>query len=227
MKKILLVDSPGATIVNEQSFLHRANVTLFTARSGKEAIRIYREQLPDIVIVDFNLSDMSGPELCEEIFAIKRCPVLMMIEKGDNDAVRRCQKAWVDDFIFKPVNQKEIIRKVGTLLSIPQREDFRILMKVRVEGRREGNFFMGNTIDISTSGTLLETHHKEIDVGDRLECSFFLPWKLKAVTIRGQAARKVKGKESFQYGIRFLELDPTLKEEIRDYIKKKEKIEDL
>lgn len=227
MKKILLVDGPSATVGNEHSFLNRANVTLFTARSGKEAISIYRKELPDIVIVDFKLSDMSGPELCEEIFAIKRCPVLMMIEKGDNDAVRRCQKAWVDDLIFKPVNQKEIIRKAGKLLNIPQREDFRILMKVRIEGKSEGNFFMGNTIDISTSGTLIETHNKEINVGDRLECSFFLPWKLKAVTIRGEAARKVKEKEFFQYGIRFHGIDPTLKEEIRDYIKKKEKIEDL
>lgn len=227
MKKILLVNRPGATLGHDQSFLNRANVRLFTANSGKEAIRIYNEELPHIVIIDSVLSDMGAPELCKEISSTKKCPVLMIIENENDETIKRSREAGVDDFILKPVNQRELLRKAGNLLRIPQREDFRILMKVRVEGKREENFFMGSTIDISTSGVLIETHTKEIHVGDILECNFFLPWKLKAVTIYGEVARKVEGEESCQYGIRFQELDPNLKDEIRDYIKKKEKISGL
>jgi len=99
-------------------------------------------------------------------------------------------------------------------------------MKVKVEGKREGNFFMGSTIDISTSGVLIETHNKDIYIGDFVECNFFLPWKLKAVNIRGEVTRKVEAEESCRYGIRFQELERALRDEIRDYIKKKEKIAD-
>lgn len=224
MKKILLINDPGTTLGHERSFLDRANVKLFTARTGREALRIYREELPDMVVTEDSLSDIGGLELCREIFSIKRCPVLMITKTGKDETINACREAGVSDFIYRPVNQKELIKKVGNLLNVPQREDFKILMKVRVEGKREGNFFMGNTIDISTSGVLIETHNKDIDVGDLLECNFFLPWKLKAVNIYGEVTRKVEGAESCRYGIRFQGLDSSLKDEIGDYIKKKQKI---
>lgn len=227
MKKILLVDSASAILSQEKNFLNRANIKLFTARSGREAIEIYRKELPDVVILEFGLSDMSGIEVCKEIFNLKRCPTLMVIEKGDNETLGSCRDAGVDDFSFKPLNQKELLKKVGRLLNTPQREDFRILMKIKVEGNKGRDFFMGNTIDISISGMLIETQHEEINVGDHLECNFFLPWKLKAVNISGEVTRKVEVKEGFHYGIRFERLDPILRKEIGDYIKKKERISAL
>lgn len=227
MKKILLVDSAKEVLDQEKSFLNRANIKVFTARSGKEAIEIYRKELPDVVVLDFDLSDMSGVEVCKEISLFKRSPILMVIDRGNPLVLKACRDAGADDFTFKPLNQKELLKKVGGLLNIPQREDFRILMKIKVEGEKEGNFFMGSTIDISTSGMLMETQHEEINVGDRLECNFFLPWKLKAVNISGVVMRKAKGKEGFHYGIRFERLDPIIRKEIEDYIKKKEKISGL
>jgi len=227
MKKILLVDSTQEILNQEKGFLNRANIKVFTARSGKEAIEISGKESPDIVILDYELSDMSGLDLCKKIATPKKCPVLMVIEKRDDDTLKACRDAGVDDFTFKPLNQKDLLRKVGYLLNIPQREDFRILMKIKVEGKKEGDFFMGSTIDISTSGVLLETQHEEINVGDNLECNFFLPWKLRSVNISGVVTRKVKVKEGLHYGIRFERLDPILRKEIEDYIKKKERISGL
>lgn len=224
MKKILLTFSTTDILGLEKNFLGRANIKIFSARSGMEAIEIFKLELPDLVVLEHGLTDMTGLEVCKDIFSTKRCPVLLVLEKGDDRDLKTCREVGVDDFILKPIDHKEILKKVGTLLNIPQREDFRILMKVRVEGKKEESFFMGSTIDISTSGVLVETHNKEINVGDHLECNFFLPWKLKAVNIKGEVARKVEGKENFQYGIHFLKLDPILRKEIEDYIKKKERI---
>lgn len=228
MIKILLVGGAREVLGQEKSLLNRANIKALTARTGKEAIGIYRKELPDVVVLEYALSDMSGLDLLREIFILKRCQILMVIEKGDDEAFKACKDAGVDEFTFKPIKPKELLKKVGNLLNIPKREDFRILMKIKLEGDKEGDFFMGSTIDISTSGVLIETHHGEIDVGDHLECNFFLPWKLKAVKIEGEVTRKgkIEGKEGFHYGIHFLRLDPILKKEIADYIKKKERISD-
>lgn len=229
MKKILLVDSAREVLNQEKSFMNRANIKIFAARSGHEAIEIYRKELPDIVVLEFNLSDLTGIEVCKglSMSALKKSPVLMVVEKGNAEILKACRDAGFDDFIFKPLNQKELLMKVGNLLNIPQREDFRILMKIKVEGKREKSFFMGSTIDISTSGMLLETQHDDINVGDNLECNFFLPWKLKAVNISCEITRKTRGKDGFRYGVRFTGLDSFLKKEIEEYIKKKERLSSL
>jgi DNA-binding response OmpR family regulator len=224
MKKILLVDSEESILTEQESFLSRANMKIFTASSGRKAIEIHKKEQPDAVVIEFDLPDMTGLELYREISTTKSSPILMVMEKGDDEIIKACKYAGIYDFIFKPFDQKDLLKRIGNLLNIPQRGDFRILMKIRVEGNKEGSFFMGNTIDISTTGVLIESHHEDINVGDHLECNFFLPWKLKAVNISGEVMRKVKGKEGFHYGIRFHKLDPILRKEIEDYIKKKERI---
>jgi len=92
-----LINGPGTTLGHERSFLDRANVKLFTASTGREAIKIYGEELPDIVVTEDSLSDMSGLELCRDIFSVKRCPVLMITGKGKDKTINACREAGVTD----------------------------------------------------------------------------------------------------------------------------------
>ena len=64
---VLLVDDIRDHAVNYEAALTRHGFKVRVATSGKEALRLAREVLPDCAVIDLRLPDMSGWELCREI----------------------------------------------------------------------------------------------------------------------------------------------------------------
>jgi len=85
------------------------------AKSGREALDIFAEQAPHIVITDWMMPDVSGIELCEKIrdSEISYSYVILLTSISDKDMVVKGLAAGADDYLTKPFDPGELIARIG------------------------------------------------------------------------------------------------------------------
>src|SRR3989338_5262285 len=144
MKKVLLVDDVKLFLELEKTLLNRSNLQIFTASSGQEALEIHKREKADLILCDLYMPGMNGDEVCKII---------------KSDDIDRCVKAGANDYITKPINPSELLKKVGMYINISVRRDIRILARIGVQGLKGmgPESFLGNTLNISISGVLIES----------------------------------------------------------------------
>ncbi|MEW6234776.1 MAG: response regulator [Candidatus Omnitrophota bacterium] len=89
------------------------------ADNGREAIQIFQELRPDIVLTDIEMKGMNGLELLREIRKIDQtAPVIIMTGNPNKDYVKEAFGAGMTDFIVKPIDMMRllsVLRKVDDL----------------------------------------------------------------------------------------------------------------
>jgi two-component system phosphate regulon response regulator PhoB len=88
------------------------------ARGDEADVRL-REQLPDLLILDWMLPGLSGIELCRRIRArreMERLPVIMLTARGEEGDRVRGLATGADDYIVKPFSVPELLARVRALL---------------------------------------------------------------------------------------------------------------
>lgn len=225
MKKVLLVDDVKLFLELEKTLLaSRSNLQLFTATSGQEAIDIHKREKVDLILCDLYMPGMNGSEVCKIIRKeenLKNVSIIIVTTSAKD--IGMCLEAGANDFITKPIDPSELLKKVAKYINIPIRCDIRILARIGVEGTKGSppESFLGNTVNISVSGVLIETSHV-FTVGETVSCSFFIPGNSTPVTVAGEVVREANGKQPGMnyYGIRFLDVREEDKRAIESYVKR-------
>lgn len=229
MKKILLVDDVKLFLELEKAILKRADLQLFTANSGLEALEIHKREKVDLILLDMYMPIMNGDKICMIIrndvnLNLKNVPIIMVTTS--NKDIDICLKAGANDYLIKPINQAALLKKVANYINIPVRQYERIIVRVGIEGIRsdKSESFIGTTIDISAGGVLIETSHL-FTVGEILSCSFFLPDNLMPITVTSKVVRKIAcdQPDMNDYGLLFIDIKEEDKQMIDNYIKKHNK----
>jgi signal transduction histidine kinase len=104
MAAVLIVDDSSADRALLRTILGRAGYTIYEVAKGREALSKAREVRPHIVILDVNLPDLSGLEVCRAIRAdseIASVPVLMLTVRHDDSDVLAGLEAGADDYVAK------------------------------------------------------------------------------------------------------------------------------
>ncbi len=225
MKKVLLVDDVKLFLELEKTLLaNRSNLQLFTATSGQEAIDIHKREKVDLILCDLYMPGMNGNEVCKIIRSndnLKNVSIIIVTTSAKD--VDMCLEAGANDVVLKPINPAELLKKVGKYIDVPVRRDVRIIARIGVEGARgmPPESFLGNTINISVSGVLIETGHI-LSIGETVSCSFFVPGNSTPITAAGEVVRKTDGMDSGMnyYGIRFMDIKGEDKLAIDSYVKR-------
>jgi two-component system cell cycle response regulator len=114
--KVLVVDdSPVYRKLIEQ-ILCGEGYQLLLAQDGKEALQLYRDESPSIVVTDWLMPDISGIELCREIRKDHSRPyvyTILMTAKSEKDNVVQGLKAGADDYLVKPFHHGEMLARIG------------------------------------------------------------------------------------------------------------------
>lgn len=109
--KILIVDDEPDIVSMLASFFTGNGYQALTAHSGMESLRRV-EQNPDIILLDINMPDMDGLEVCELIRDRVSCPILFLTARiEDRDKVKGFF-AGGDDYILKPFSLMELEARV-------------------------------------------------------------------------------------------------------------------
>jgi two-component system KDP operon response regulator KdpE len=86
------------------------------ARSGSEVLDKFRQFHPDLVLLDINLPDMGGVEVCKLLRADSNVAIIMLtVRKSDADKVAALD-AGADDFVSKPFSTPELLARVRAAL---------------------------------------------------------------------------------------------------------------
>lgn len=225
MKKVLLVDDVKLFLELEKTLLsNRSNLQLFTASSGTEAIDIHKREHVDLILCDLYMPGMNGNEVCKIIRSddnLKEVSIIIVTTSAKDADM--CIEAGANDVVLKPLNPAEFLKKIGKYINVPVRRDIRILARIGVEGVKGSvsESFLGNTVNISMSGVLIETGHI-LTVGEAVSCSFFMPGNSMPITATGEVVRQANGKQLGMnyYGIRFIDIKEEDRLAIDSYIKR-------
>lgn len=114
--EVLVVDdSPVYRKLVEQVLSTEPYALLF-ARNGEEALKLYQDHSPCIVLTDWMMPDFSGLELCQRIRADKSRPytyLILMTSSTEKGNVVKGLEAGADDYLTKPFDPGEMLARIG------------------------------------------------------------------------------------------------------------------
>lgn len=116
-EKILIVDDEKDIRKLVGIHLKRQGYQILEAENGKQAIDLVRENSDiDLIIMDIMMPEMSGTESCAVIREFSSVPVLFLTAKTQEPDKNEAYDIGGDDFLSKPFEQGELIRKVKALI---------------------------------------------------------------------------------------------------------------
>ena len=120
MYNILIVDDAGFMRKMVQTHLSKAGYTDFIeGEDGQRAIDIYKEQKPDLVIMDITMPNVDGIEALRQIKSIDSdAKIIMCSAMGQEAMVMEAIKLGALDFIVKPFKAERIIQTVNKILPL-------------------------------------------------------------------------------------------------------------
>lgn len=119
MHTILVVDDETDILDLVTFNLKRQDFTVLSAENGVAAVRIAKEKIPDLIVLDLMLPGKDGFTVYKELRADARTrgiPVIMLTAKGElNDRIAGLELG-ADDYVTKPFSPKELVLRVKALL---------------------------------------------------------------------------------------------------------------
>jgi two-component system KDP operon response regulator KdpE len=113
---ILVVDDDRAILNLVRIELADQEFRVVTAESGEQALLVFEEQHPDLVVLDVGLPDMSGLDVMHRLRLQSTVPVILLTGRAaDADKVRGLQQG-ADDYVAKPFSPEELGARVRAVL---------------------------------------------------------------------------------------------------------------
>jgi two-component system, OmpR family, response regulator RegX3 len=86
------------------------------ARDGSEALRLFSETEPDLVLLDLMLPKLSGIDVCRSIRAHSSVPIIMVTAKGTEIDTVVALEVGADDYVTKPYRLRELVARMRAVM---------------------------------------------------------------------------------------------------------------
>jgi two-component system alkaline phosphatase synthesis response regulator PhoP len=117
--KILIVDDEPDIIEFLSYNLENNNFDVYSATDGNKAIKIAKEVIPHIILLDIMMPAMDGIETCQELRKLpqlKKTLIALLTARGEDYSQIAGFDAGADDYITKPIKIKVLISRINALL---------------------------------------------------------------------------------------------------------------
>ena len=115
--KILVVDDESRIRKLVRDFLVKKDYEVLEASNGKEAVDLFFAQNDvDLIILDIMMPVMDGWQVCREIRAYSKVPIIMLSAKSDERDELQGFELGVDEYVSKPFSPKVLVARVLSLL---------------------------------------------------------------------------------------------------------------
>ncbi|MEM8667357.1 MAG: response regulator [Planctomycetota bacterium] len=119
MHRILIADDNDANRELLEAYLVNIDCEIETSVDGDDTLEKVESFKPDLVLLDVMMPKRSGFEVCKQIKEdpeTKRVMILMVTALSELGDIERAVAAGTDDFLSKPVNKIELLKRVDTML---------------------------------------------------------------------------------------------------------------
>nr|WP_032121385.1 response regulator transcription factor [Clostridium amazonitimonense] len=121
-KKVLVIDDEKNIVDVVGAYLLKEGYEAFYAYNGTQAMEIFHEINPALIILDLMLPDMTGEEICKNIRKESRVPIIIITAKIDEDSILEGFYIGADDYVTKPFSLKQLMARVNALLRRSEEE---------------------------------------------------------------------------------------------------------
>ncbi len=116
LEKILIVDDDTNICELLRLYIEKEGFNVVIANDGTAAVKVFREQQPDLMLLDIMLPKLDGWQVCREIRKISDKPIIMLTAKGETFDKVLGLELGADDYIVKPFDTKEVVARIKAVL---------------------------------------------------------------------------------------------------------------
>jgi two-component system, OmpR family, response regulator RegX3 len=113
---VLLAEDEDSFVEALKLGLSREGFVVFIARDGNEALQLFDEVNPDVVLLDIMLPKLSGIDVCRAIRARSTVPIIMVTAKGAEIDTVVGLEVGADDYVTKPYRMRELVARMRAVL---------------------------------------------------------------------------------------------------------------
>lgn len=117
--KILVIDDSEVDMKVACAAIERGGYSTLKAFDGKTGLSMIKEHLPDLVILDYNLPDFKGPDICKTLkidATTGRIPVLFLTSMDSPGSIIDCYEQGGENYLAKPIDVKFLLKQIDEAL---------------------------------------------------------------------------------------------------------------
>jgi DNA-binding response OmpR family regulator len=133
------------------ALIERAGMRAREAADGREGVRAFFEQRPDLVVLDIGLPELDGWEVLSRIRDLSDAPVLLLTAEGEQVQKVRGLEGGADDYVTKPFGREELVARINALLR----------RRSRGEGKEA---FVDDVVTLDAAGRRVEVRGREVEL---------------------------------------------------------------
>lgn len=116
MTKILIVEDEASFSEALEFLLGKEGFSIVTAATGTEALRKFEQGGIDLVLLDLMIPEISGIEVCRQIRAKSKIPIIMLTAKDSEVDKVVGLEIGADDYVTKPYSSRELVARIRAVL---------------------------------------------------------------------------------------------------------------
>ena len=149
MEKVLIADDEELMRQLVVDYLKPEGFEIIEAADGKQALELYSEQHPDLVLLDVMMPGYDGWTVCREIRRESTIPIIMLTAKGEEIDQLFAYDLGVEEYITKPFSPKILVAKIKAVLRRGQHEQHIAGDGVAIDDEAHEVTLDGQTLDLS------------------------------------------------------------------------------
>ena len=114
--RVLLAEDDTDMLDVTSYALRKYGFTVTGVTDGAAALERWERDQPDVVLLDVNLPQMSGMDVCKRIRQKSATPIIMLTAMGDEAHVVQGLECGADDYVGKPVSYRELAMRIRAIL---------------------------------------------------------------------------------------------------------------
>jgi DNA-binding response OmpR family regulator len=114
--KLLLVEDDDELAAVVELTLRRAGFWVHRAGDGQQAMRLWAEERPEVIVTDANLPILSGFDIVKRIREADDVPIIMITVRGAEEDMVRGLELGADDYITKPFGPRQLVARIKAVL---------------------------------------------------------------------------------------------------------------
>jgi DNA-binding response OmpR family regulator len=121
MKRVLVIDDLPENVFMLQDRLEHEGYEVLTAYDGQTGIDKAIEEIPDLILLDVMMPDITGIEVCKTLVKdprTKNIPIILVTAKSGAEDTKEGLEAGAFDYIKKPFNRIELLARVNSALKL-------------------------------------------------------------------------------------------------------------